>query len=356
MTEVGVLGAFAAGVLALLSPCSALLLPSFFAYAFTGKRALVRRTTVFYAGLATTLVPLGTGAAAASRLFYGHRPAVIAVAGWTIIGLGILQLLGRGFALPFAGRLQAWSRGTGGTGWLSTLVLGAVYGLAGFCSGPVLGAILTVAATQSTPWRGGALLAVYALGMALPLLVLAALWDRYDLGRRRWLRGRVLAWGPLRVHTTAAIAGLLFVVIGILFLRYDGTAGITGSFGLGDTVDLEFSAQRAVSEWSARIPAWVLPALVLLGAVAVAWRRATRDRVAPPDGGYPGTMSISKGNRVSWNTSQGRTQGHAVERRTSTFQLDGQKFNASSDEPYWIVESEKTGARAAHKESSLHAL
>jgi len=48
MSEVGVLAAFAAGVLALLSPCSALLLPSFFAYAFASRRALVARTFVFY--------------------------------------------------------------------------------------------------------------------------------------------------------------------------------------------------------------------------------------------------------------------------------------------------------------------
>ena len=62
MTEIGVVAAFAAGVLALLSPCSALLLPSFFAYAFADARALVARTTVFYLGLLLTLVPLGTGA------------------------------------------------------------------------------------------------------------------------------------------------------------------------------------------------------------------------------------------------------------------------------------------------------
>ncbi len=67
-------------------------------------------------------------------------------------------------------------------------------------------------------------------------------------------------------------------------------------------------------------------------------------------------MSISKGDRVSWSTSQGRTQGKAVEKRVKRFQHDGQDFNASDDEPYWIVESEKTGATAAHKESSLRRL
>lgn len=67
-------------------------------------------------------------------------------------------------------------------------------------------------------------------------------------------------------------------------------------------------------------------------------------------------MSLTSGARVSWNTSQGRTQGKTVTKRTSTFEHDGQKFNASDEEPYWIVESEKTGARAAHKESSLRPL
>jgi hypothetical protein len=64
-------------------------------------------------------------------------------------------------------------------------------------------------------------------------------------------------------------------------------------------------------------------------------------------------MAIRKGTAVSWNTSQGRTDGHAVEKRTQQFQFEKQTFNASEDEPYWIVESERTGARAAHKESTL---
>ncbi len=274
MTEVGVVAAFAAGVLALLSPCSALLLPSFFAYAFGSTRALVARTLVFYLGLTLTLVPLGTGAAAASSLFYGHRPLLIAVAGWTIIALGVLQIAGRGFTLPFSQRLNTAVAARGGDGWVSTLLLGAVYGLAGFCSGPVLGAILTVAATQETPWQGGGLLAVYALGMAAPLFVLAALWDRYELGSRRWLRGRTHQIGRWQVHTVSLLSGVFFVLIGAVFLRYDGTAGITGSLGLGDWTDVEFRAQELVSGWTAGIPAWAVLAVVCAVAGLVAWRRA----------------------------------------------------------------------------------
>jgi cytochrome c biogenesis protein CcdA len=280
MSDVGLLAAFAAGVLALLSPCSALLLPSFFAYAFASPSAQLRRTAAFYLGLALTLVPLGVGASAASSLVYGHRQLLVSVAGWFIIALGLMQILGRSFAVPFAGRLhQVTSRATAaGSGWVSTVALGSVYGLAGFCSGPILGAILTMAATRQSPVQGGILLAVYALGMAAPLFVLAALWDRFDLGHRRWLRGRMLALGPVRVHSSSFISGVLFVIIGALFLRFDGTAGITGVLGFGDTTDLESSAQQHLATWLDVVPPWGVPATIALVASIVAIRRARRPR------------------------------------------------------------------------------
>lgn len=65
---------------------------------------------------------------------------------------------------------------------------------------------------------------------------------------------------------------------------------------------------------------------------------------------------LSTGDRVSWNTSQGRTTGTVVERRTSDFTFAGQHFTASDDEPAFIVESEKSGAQAAHQRSALRKL
>jgi hypothetical protein len=64
-------------------------------------------------------------------------------------------------------------------------------------------------------------------------------------------------------------------------------------------------------------------------------------------------MTFSKGDHVTWNTPQGETHGTVKEKRTSEFQHDGQKFKASDDEPYFIVESDKSGSTAAHKESAL---
>lgn len=284
--------AFAAGVLALLSPCSALLLPSFFAYAFGSRTALLARTGVFTLGLMLTLVPLGSGVRLVSGLFYGHRELLVTVAGWVIIGFGVLQVVRSGTQVPFGAAVQntagGWARQRQSSGsWLGTLALGAVYGLAGFCSGPALGAILTVAATSRTPAHGGALLAVYAVGMAAPLFLLAALWDRYQLGSRSWLRGRMLEVGRVQVHSTSLVSGLLFVAIGVLFLWFDGTAGILAGTGV-DTTDLEFAAQEHVVQALSGIPAWSVLAAVAVVAGALAWRASRRGPgpgQADPQGG-----------------------------------------------------------------------
>jgi hypothetical protein len=65
---------------------------------------------------------------------------------------------------------------------------------------------------------------------------------------------------------------------------------------------------------------------------------------------------VKIGDRVSWGTSQGKTEGKIVERKTKDFQFAKQHFKASEDEPKFIVESDKTGAQAAHAESALTKL
>jgi Hypervirulence associated proteins TUDOR domain len=64
-------------------------------------------------------------------------------------------------------------------------------------------------------------------------------------------------------------------------------------------------------------------------------------------------MGYSKGDHVSWNTSQGETHGTVAEKRTRDFTFAGQQFRPTDDDPYYIVESDRTGAKAAHKESAL---
>lgn len=260
--DVGYLAALFGGLLALLSPCSALLLPSFFAYAFRDTAGLFTRTAVFYAGMCVTLVPLGAGSAMVSGFFHGNRDLLITVAGWLVILFGLAQILGLGVNTGPIARLQG--RLAGRTGALPVFGLGAVYGLAGFCSGPILGAVLTVAATGGT-FRGGLLLACYALGMALPLFVLALFWDRFDLGRRPWLRGRAFTIGPLTLHTTSLVSGLLFIGIGVLFLLYDGTASLPSLVGPGEEIAHQLQLQLSRLGGAADLLLVAAAALVLFG-------------------------------------------------------------------------------------------
>nr|WP_203631635.1 cytochrome c biogenesis CcdA family protein [Streptomyces halstedii] len=258
------------GLLALVSPCSALLLPAFFAYSVDTTSRLLARTGIFYAGLATTLVPLGAAGSFAGRLFYGHRDALVLGAGWLIIGLGVAQIVGLGFASRRIAELSGRIRPTTA---LSVYALGAVYGLAGFCAGPILGSVLTVAAVSGSPVYGGLLLAVYALGMAVPLFVLALLWERFDLGRRRWLRGRTLSLGRFRLHTTSLLSGLFFIALGTLFLVYDGTTALPGLLDVDDSFAVERWAQNLGERVPDAVALGAVVALVLLVLAVRAWRR-----------------------------------------------------------------------------------
>ena len=164
--------AFFGGVLALLSPCSALLIPAFFACAFPSRGQLMLRTAIFFAGLVTVLIPVGLGVGALGSLILERRAEVTLIAGLMLMAIGVYQLAIGGFEVPgTAGLLGRVS----GDSAIATYALGAVYGVAGFCAGPILGGVLTIAASSGAVLTGGVLLFIYALGMAVPLLVLAAL-------------------------------------------------------------------------------------------------------------------------------------------------------------------------------------
>lgn len=263
--EIGLFGAFFGGLLALVSPCSALLLPSFFAVAFGSWRNLVTRTIAFTAGLAAVLVPLGAGVGAVGSLLTRYRDVVTTIGGVVMIALGIAIVFGFGFGIRgIAGRIGRLRVGS----VVSVVLLGALYGLAGFCAGPLLGGVLTIAIAGGSPWYGGLLMAVYAVGMAAPLFVLALVWDRLHLSQRRWLRGREVLIGPVRTHTTWLASGLLFAAIGVLFLATDGTAAVGSLVG----VSAEFDLQRWVQQMGNVVSdAWVLlgVALAVLAALLV---------------------------------------------------------------------------------------
>lgn len=272
----GYAAAFLGGVAALFSPCAAMLLPSFFAMAFGARRVtLLGRVGVFYLGSLLTLVPLGLAAGTLGSLLVAHRHTIALAGGIVLIFFGIATMLG--FSLPLPGL-----RARGGTSAMAVLTLGAVYGLAGACTGPLLGAILTFVAVQGSSLYGAMLLALFGLGMAAPLALLAIFWDTGNLAER--LRPRELVWGPIRTSVWGVVAGALFVALGLLFLLTDATGTLGGVMDATGQLELESALWRI----AARVPDVVALLVLVLIVGGLAWwalsRRQRREASAKRTG------------------------------------------------------------------------
>ncbi|MGO3328422.1 cytochrome c biogenesis CcdA family protein [Gordonia sp. (in: high G+C Gram-positive bacteria)] len=226
--DVGLAAALAGGALTLLSPCSALLLPAFFASSVGSGPRLLVHGAAFYIGLVALLLPIGVGLGAAGRLVVEYRSTIVAVTSLVLIVLGVVALLGRGLDLtrlvPGTEPLTGLARSQ--TGLVKSLLLGAAAGAASFCTGPILGAVLTLAAARGDVAGAVVLLCVYAVGMVVPMLILVLLWRRIgDRARRLLFRmsftvaGR--EWNPVQVVT-----GLVLIVAGVAYWLTDGLVGV----------------------------------------------------------------------------------------------------------------------------------
>ncbi|MFP3466890.1 cytochrome c biogenesis CcdA family protein [Leifsonia sp. SIMBA_070] len=254
--SIGFAGALTGGVLALLSPCSVMLLPAFFAFAFDRTRTLIVRVVLFFLGLLSTLVPLGAAAGSLGALIQQYRGPLVLAASILVISIGALQVL----AVPLPGLAR---KGSGdASSPVGVYVLGTVYGVAGVCAGPVLGTILTVAALGGDPLQGGILLGFYALGMVVPLLLLALMWARFGGRVRRAIRPRSLRIGRWENSWATIVAGAFSISIGVLLLVTDGLNGAVGILS---------SEQQAAAESGALASAaGISNAAVVLGFTALA--------------------------------------------------------------------------------------
>lgn len=67
-------------------------------------------------------------------------------------------------------------------------------------------------------------------------------------------------------------------------------------------------------------------------------------------------QEFKQGDKVQWNTSQGKTQGKVKKKLTEETHIGGHKVNASESEPQYLVVSDSTGNEAAHKPSALEKI
>ena len=252
-TDLTILVALAAGVISFLSPCVLPIVPAYIgqlsaiavASAADGGQpsrwTAMRHALAYVAGFGAIFTLMGILATFAAGPLVDYLPALRTVGGAVLIVLGlnlagILRIpaldrtwrpldagaagslatvtnsmaLGGGAAAPTVGDRLGGRLVSARGGWLASFGLGAIFAIGWTpCIGIILGGILTLAATSTTALQGTLLLVAYTIGLGLPFLLIAAVYDRAP---------RFLAPMVRHGRIVALVGGLLVVFIGVAMI------------------------------------------------------------------------------------------------------------------------------------------
>jgi cytochrome c-type biogenesis protein len=217
----GFVVAFAAGLLSFLSPCVLPLVPSYVGFLtgmtlpeVTGRRRVaLTHALLFVGGFSLVFILLGASATALGRALNYYQVWLQRIGGALIILFGLLCL--GVFNLRLLSQERRLHLERKPVGYLGSVLVGMAFA-AGWtpCIGPVLGAILGLAATSTDVSRGMLLLAVYSAGLALPFLLAAVAVDSFLDWFQRFRR--FLPW-------VMRVSGVMLVFVGILLITGEFT-------------------------------------------------------------------------------------------------------------------------------------
>ncbi len=217
--------AILAGLLSFLSPCVLPIVPPYLAYmggvsvtdmdSDTAARRRVFVAALFFVmGLSTVFIFLGMAVSALGRAFLQYQDMFIYGAGIVVMifGAHFLGVIRIGF-LQQEARIDAGDKGGSSFG---AYVLGLAFAFGWTpCIGPILGAILGLAASEADVARGTALLASYAIGLGIPFLLVAAFFPR--------LKG-AMGWMKRHMNRIERVSGLMLWTVGLMMLTGQFTA------------------------------------------------------------------------------------------------------------------------------------
>ena len=234
MQNVSILAALIAGLVSFLSPCVLPMVPPYLIYlagatiqhvgsgepASASRRAIMISAGLFVLGFSTVFIALG---ASASVMIGGLKPwldinlakvhlgnvhlslaiitgIVIIIMGLHFLGLTRIGLLMREGRLSIPKPVGMWG----------AYVMGLAFAFGWTpCIGPILMAILAIAAAEATVAKGAGLLAVYSVGLGIPFLIAAFMVERFSTLFARMKR---------HLASVERVMGVLMVIIGIGFL------------------------------------------------------------------------------------------------------------------------------------------
>ncbi len=216
MSGITFVTAFVAGILSFLSPCILPLVPVYIANIagasalspdLVDRRPIFLHTISFIVGFSLVFIALGAslgllGAMAPFEVLYKVGGGLLIVFGIFLAASTKVSWLNYEKRLSFAGAR--------GTGYLRSLLIGAIFSLGWTpCVGPILGSILVLAASSQTAWQGVYLLLAYCFGLGVPFVVVSL-----ALGAA----SRYIRWLSRHAFVTSIVAAALLVTVGILMV------------------------------------------------------------------------------------------------------------------------------------------
>ena len=210
--------AVVAGAISFSSPCCLPLIPGYLSYVSAlpvselgqaqARRVTLRAALLFVGGFTTVFTVLGLGASALGSVLLRNQTAVVRGFGVVIIVLGLVTMgLIRIPALQRERRIDL-ARLPRGPAWAFPMGMAFAAGWVP-CTGPILGTIVATASVGGTALWGGALLALYSIGLGIPFVLLALGFSRAQ---------RSVAWLRRNGRRVEIAGGLLLVAVGLLFV------------------------------------------------------------------------------------------------------------------------------------------
>ncbi len=217
--------AFLAGILSFLSPCILPFLPAYFSYTFKEKTSISKMTMIFFSGFSSVFVLMGLGASYLGKtlaMFQQDYSVLIVISGIFILIFGIMSFFGKGFSSLIKNDKKRRDDPAG------VFMFGMFFAIGWTaCLGPILAGILSIATILGNYYYAGLLMLSYSLGIFVPLIVMSVLYDRLNLSQNKLFKGRQYKFDifgkHIELHSGNIISGLLLMLVGIVFILYQGT-------------------------------------------------------------------------------------------------------------------------------------
>jgi len=210
----------------LFSPCSGILLPTYFSISFKQKSHLLMATVLFSIGVFLVSVPIGIGAGIIFSHFNQYLNSFLKIWGILLIIAGFFSLFSYN-PIPKFKLSKKFDLGT-------AFLLGAISGLTlGSCIGPILGVILSFTAIANNLFQSVLLMSFYSLGIVSPLFIMALGISKLTFFRKILVVGKLFKINFLEkvyyIHSTNLFISIMFFALGYIFLFKHGLLPIAES-------------------------------------------------------------------------------------------------------------------------------